>query len=331
MKPYDKESLASVDLGAFLQGSAEERQKIADQVDEICRSIGFLMIKNHGVEKSICHAAWASAELFFKQSEDDKLKARSENLSCPRGYFPVEGEALAKTRGREAAPPDRKETFSIGPLISPIGHENKDDFDFFYGSNIWPNRPKEFRASWTAYYRAMEQLGAQIMQLLAVALKLKDDYFVPYHSHHISALRAQHYPSSINEKLAGQLRAGAHSDYGSVTILNPDPIVGGLEVKSPSGNWITPPKVKDAFIVNIGDLLARWTNDRWVSTLHRVVDPENAELKAPPSRQSIAYFLNPNYDAKIKAIETCVEKDRTAHYAPVSAGAYLMDKFKVSI
>jgi len=113
-----------------------------------------------------------------------------------------------------------------------------------------------------------------------------------------------------------------------VTILKPDPNVDGLEVKSPSGGWIKAPVVSDAFVINIGDLLAHWTNDRWVSTLHRVVEPDGGNASR---RQSIAYFMNPNYDAEITTISTCLEDGQHSKYPPVLAGDYLMKKFTQSI
>ena len=321
--------IAEVDLGAFLNGTGEERHKIAQEVDHICRSIGFLVIVNHGVSEDLCNAAWSSAESFFDLSSEQKGMSQSNDVGCPRGYFPIEGETLGRTMGNDT-PPDRKETFSIGPLAPPTGCEDGEDFHFFYGPNIWPVEPNNFKDDWTSYYREMEKLGSQIMELLAVALKLDKDFFVKYHTHHISALRSQNYPSSSSPLLPGQLRAGAHSDYGTVTILNPDPKVGGLEVLSTSGKWIKPPVVENAFVINIGDLMARWTNDRWVSTLHRVVEPDTNSAAQSPTRQSIAYFMNPNFDAKISVIPTCHD-NRKEQYPSVLAGSYLMDKFKISI
>lgn len=329
MKKNNHKTLPVIDLKAFLNARGDERQKVASHVDDICRSIGFLVIKNHGVPENIRKAAWKAAENFFATPPQEKINAQSDQKGSPRGYLPIEGETLAKTIG-ETTPPDRKETYSSGPLSPPEGHPENEDFEFFYGPNIWPEIPQNFKDDWTAYYNAMEQLGAQIMQMLAAALKVEEDFFVKYHSHHISALRSQNYPSINAKILPGQLRAGAHSDYGSVTLLYPDPNIGGLEVKSNDNDWIKAPKVEDAYIINIGDLLAHWTNDRWVSTLHRVVEPDGNDGLTSPKRQSIAYFMNPNYDAVIKAIPTCISDENPAKFAPVLAGQYLLNKFKSS-
>jgi isopenicillin N synthase-like dioxygenase len=330
MKEEYLNSIPGIDLGAFMNGDASKRQSIAQEVDEICREIGFLIIENHGVDSDVISRAWDIAETFFTYPDTLKIEAKSGDPGCPRGYTPLEGESLAKTRGVET-PPDLKETFSSGPLSPPAGHVPNADFHFFYGPNIWPTEPAEFQKVWTDYYLAMEALGSRIMSMLAAALGVDDDFFVSYHIHHTSALRCQNYPKTDKPPSPGQLRAGAHTDYGSVTILKPDPAVTGLEVKSPSGNWIKAPLVKDGFIINIGDLLSHWTNDRWVSTMHRVVEPEQGGAYAGAKRQSIAYFMNPNYDAVIKTIPTCLDDNGKSAYGSVLAGDYLMKKFKQSI
>ncbi len=320
----DEATIPTVDLAAFFSGTGEERRRSADRVDDICRSIGFLIIENHGVPTGISNAAWSAARSFFDLPLVEKLASKSPQAGCPRGYFPPEQESLAKSRGIDT-PPDLKECYSSGPLSPPTGHSPDEYFDFFYGPNIWPSEPAGFRQAWTDYYAAMERLGSQIMRMLALALQLDEDYFAEFHTHHLGALRALNYPTTTDDFLPGQQRAGAHSDYGSVTILKPDPAVGGLEVRNSSGEWFGAPAVDNAFIINIGDLLARWTNDRWVSTMHRVVDP--IHNGPTPRRQSIAYFMNPNYDAEIDVIRTSTGDGETAKYPGVAAGQYLLAQF----
>ena len=205
-------------------------------------------------------------------------------------------------------------------LHHPTGHEKTDDFDFFYGENLWPAALPELRNTWLTYYGAMEQLGASIMQLLAAALNIDTHFFETFHTHHLSALRGINYPASAGSNVHS--RAGAHSDYGSVTILMPDPDVGGLEVQTPDGRWISAPRTVYGFIVIIGDLMAHWTGNRWVSTLHRVVTPNEHPV---PRRQSIAYFMNPNYDAEITVLPSCVAAYQND--SSILAGKYLKEKF----
>lgn len=315
-----------VDLGGFQAASTQDRRRIAEFVDDTCRTSGFLIVDNHGVDQGVIDAAWSVARAFFDLPLAQKLASMPGAAGSPRGYFPAEQESLARTRGVDA-PPDHKESFSSGPLSQPEGYIAGEGFDFFYGANSWPASPDGFQHAWCAYYRAMEELGAGLMRLLATALQVDEDFFEAFHTHHLSALRALNYPAGGSENQAGQQRAGAHSDYGSVTILKPDPDVGGLEIQSPSGDWLSAPPVGDAFIVNIGDLMARWTNDLWVSTMHRVANPGADQ----PRRQSIAYFMNPNYDATITAIPGCVASGELPAHEAVLAGDYLLGKFRSAI
>ncbi len=317
--------IAEIELQAFLQADTAGQRAIAQRVDDICRSIGFLVIRDHGVPAPVIDGAWRAARDFFDLPLREKLEARPDGAGSPRGYFAVESETLARTLDIDT-PPDTKESFSSGPLEAPACLSSVKNYDFFYGPNIWPANPPGFRNAWSAYYKAMERLGAQLMQMFAAALDLDSHFFAAAHSHHLSALRALNYPAAERSLLPGQRAAGEHSDYGSVTILKPDPHVPGLEIRMPSGEWRAAPAVDDGFVVNIGDMLARWTNDRWVSTLHRVTVPE-----AGFRRQSIAYFQNPNYDAEIRCIPTCLSDDTPAKYSPVPAGEYLMDKFRAAL
>ena len=314
-------SIPDVDLAAFERANDAERRSIGREVDRICRQTGFLLIRNHGVSMRIVDAAWKAAQQFFALPEQEKRRSRSPDPDCPRGYFPMASETLAKTLDQDT-PPDLKESFSCGPQRAPQRSGSVEHFDFFYGENVWPAAPPSFKPAFLAYYAAMEDLGRRLMQLFAVALDLQPGFFAAKHAHHISALRALNYPALSERPLPGQHGAGAHADYGSVTILRPDPGVAGLEVRMPDGRWIKAPETRQDFIVNIGDMLARWTNDRWVSTLHRVVT-DNLDRR----RQSIAYFQNPNFDAEISCLPTCLPADRSARYPPVLAGAYLMQKF----
>jgi isopenicillin N synthase-like dioxygenase len=143
------------------------------------------------------------------------------------------------------------------------------------------------------------------------------------------ALRCINYPASDEPRLPEQKGAGEHSDYGSITILKSDPDVPGLEIKLPSGRWAKAPLVEDAFIINIGDMMARWTNDRWVSTLHRVVQPNSADSGAS-RRQSMAFFHNTSFDAEIECISTCLGAGEQPKYRPVLAGQYLRERFTMA-
>lgn len=313
-----------VDLTAFLEGGDEEQRDIAADVDAICRHSGFLIIEQHGVPEQVVNAAWSATRAFFDLPLEQKLESRSPDPGCPRGYFPLAAEALAKSLGVDT-PPDIKESLGIGPLRVPQRSISDTELEFHYGPNLWPARPAPLRAALTDYFNAMEALGARVLRLFAAALALPHDYFETFHADPMCALRCLNYPAVDGPQLPNQRGAGEHADYGSITILKSDPDIAGLEVRLPSGEWIAAPLLRDGFIVNIGDMMARWTNDRWVSTLHRVSSPAEAKR-----RQSMAFFHNASFDAEIGCIPTC-RQGREPKYAPVLAGQYLFDRFNAAL
>ena len=278
-------------------------------VDATCRRSGFLSIRGHGFPPELLEEIWKVTQQFFALPLEEKMKVAMPYAGYPYGYAPYEGEALARSLGT-ATPPDLKETFSIGPRPTWSGGEPK---------TLWPDDPPGLRAVFCRYFDEMGRLAARIMALFARALELPEDYFAPTIDRHASALRALNYPSLDHAPLPDQLRAGAHTDYGSLTILLAEPGSRGLEIRSPDGSWHEVPIEDGTFIVNVGDLLARWSNDRWVSTMHRVVCE-------PTPRQSIAFFHLPNWDAEIACIP-----GETPRYAPVTAGEYLMAKFERTV
>ncbi len=311
------------DLAAFEAADAAGRRDLGAEVDRVCRSTGFLAIGRHGIPASVIDSAWTKAEAFFDLPSNDKRRVQAPYEGYPYGYLGPESEALAKSRGVDT-PPDLKESFNGGPQSVPDGIKDQDALDFCYAATLWPENPPGFREAWIAYYRAMEDLAERIMKVFAVALELPEAYFDPFIDRPISALRALNYPERDQPPKPGQLRAGAHSDYGSLTILLPQAGSRGLEIQLASGEWMPVPPVDGAFVINIGDLMARWTNDRWVSTLHRVVSPAASE----PRRMSFAFFHQPNWDAEIRCLESCLQPGETPKYGAVLSGPYLMSKFQ---
>jgi isopenicillin N synthase-like dioxygenase len=312
------------DLGRFEAASREEQRALGAEIDAVCRATGFLALAGHGVPQATIETAWAKAEAFFSLPRERKEAAKAPYPGYPYGYLATETESLARSRGL-AAPPDKKESFNGGPARAPAGLADPEALGFCFAPTIWPDAPEGFREAWCAYYAAMEDLARRIMRAFAVALKLPDDFFSPFIDAPVSALRALNYPALTAASAPGQLRAGAHTDYGSLTILLPEAGSRGLEILAPDGDWVEVQPRPGAFIVNLGDLMARWTNDRWTSTLHRVAIPGDG---AAARRQSFAFFHQPNWDAEIVALDACLAPGETPRYPPVRSGPYLMSKFK---
>jgi isopenicillin N synthase-like dioxygenase len=317
------------DLGKFETARAAERQKLAQEVDAICRGAGFLAIVNHGVAPDVIDGVWTKAQAFFDLPAPIKQQAKAPYKGYPYGYLGPESEALAQSRNIDT-PPDLKESFNGGPLSVPEGMSDPEALAFCYAATIWPPEPDGFVAAWRAYYAALEDLASRIMRLFALALKLPEDHFAPFIDAPISALRALNYPEQIIAPKPGQLRAGAHTDYGSLTILLPQEGSKGLEIASRNGAWVAVPPIPGAFVINIGDLMQRWTNDRWNSTLHRVANPapEDGGLSR---RQSLAFFHQPNWFAEIACLEACLAPGEKPKHRPVLSGPYLMSKFKATV
>lgn len=303
------------DLAAFETAHQDARHDLAAQLDEICRTTGFLVLQGHGIAPAVIADIRRQTDAFFAQDAALKRRVAPPYGGYPYGYLGPNAEALARSKGVQT-PPDLKESFNGGPLAVPSA-ASPDALSFCYQPTLWPDLPG-FRAAWEAYYAAMEQLAARIMSAFAVALQLPEGFFAPYIARPISALRALHYPATVDAPLAHQQRAGAHTDYGSLTILLPQPGSAGLQVQQ-GETWVDVPAPQDAFIINIGDLMARWTADRWVSTLHRVV-----AKPGQPARQSLAFFHQPDWDAVITPL------DGSEAYPAVCSGPYLMDKFKAT-
>jgi isopenicillin N synthase-like dioxygenase len=304
-------------------------QQAATLIDAACRHTGFLVVTNHGVDVSVMDAAWSAAARFFDLPVADKMAVAMPYPGYPYGYTPMQGERLAASLGADT-PPDLKETFSMGPIDRPNVAGTDAAEAFVYEPTPWPPALPYLQPALEAYYRAMSGLVARIMGLFAEALLLPLDYFDAHIDRHTSALRLLNYPALDEPPKPGQLRAGAHTDYGTVTVLFADAAPGGLEVLVPSPDgehWTAVPIPTGSLIVNLGDAMARWTNDRWRSTLHRVVTPR-PDVASTARRQSIAFFHNANWDAVLHCIPTCLGPGELPRYEPVTAGEHLMSKFR---
>jgi isopenicillin N synthase-like dioxygenase len=301
----------------------------ASRIARACAHTGFVVVTNHGVEGAVIDTAWAAAKRFFDLDPADKMAVAMPYPGYPYGYAPLRGERLAASLGAET-PPDLKETFSMGPIDVPthvaVGGAADPAEAFVYEPTPWPPALPEFQPAMKSYYTAMAAFVARIMTVFAEALELPSNFFDSRIDRHTSALRVLNYPAVTEPPQPGQLRAGAHTDYGTVTVLRADDAPGGLEVLV-ADHWTAVPLVSDSLIINLGDAMARWTNDRWRSTLHRVVTPA-ASLAATSRRQSIAFFHNADWDAVIECIPSCLAAGESPRYAPVTAGEHLMSKFR---
>ena len=311
-----------IHIASYLHGSAEDRARVAAEVNRACSEVGFFVVTGHGVDPQLTEALRGVSTAFFDLPEEEKRRYTS-NPGRTMGYVPMGRENLAATLGK-TRPADVKEVFDIcRPDVpadeyytSPMGRR-------LFRPYPWPDRPEQFREVWTQYYRTMERLAADMMRLFADALGLPSDYFADRTNRSVDYLRVINYPAQVEAPADGQLRAGEHTDYGTLTLLATEDVPGGLQVRTRAGEWSDVPHVSGGFVVNIGDMMAQWTNDVWVSTLHRVANPKAGQSAR---RQSIAFFQNPNYDTIIKPLATCVSEANPPRYEATPAGEWLVDK-----
>ncbi len=297
---------------------------VASQMDEACREVGFFAIIGHGVPQGVIDFAWSASTRFFDRPLEEKLNVRG-GVDYPYGYSPMSRESLAASDGEEAGG-DLNESFSLSPPPRP---EVADLGGFVLDHRVWPKRPENFEEAWTEYYHHMERLAARLMRLCAVALGISESFFDDKIDRHLSALRALNYPAQVTPPPPGQIRAGAHTDYGTITILLPGQATGGLQVLTSDDSWLAVPHIPDGFVVNLGDLMAMWTNDRWRSTLHRVVNPDT-NVAGSERRQSMAFFHQPNWDAEIACLPNCASEDNPPRYSPTRSGPWLRAKVEAS-
>lgn len=318
-----------VDIAAYVgEGSTSERECVAGELEQACRSVGFVQVLGHGVAPATLMNLAAAMDAFFALP----LAAKNAYRTRPeinRGYAPPHSESLSLSAGVEttASLNDYFEAFNVG--ISAEAYPQLALPAEVYAENLWPASAPGFdgapfrSAVWT-YFQEAGRVARTLCRVFADALNVDPQLFASVTDHSVDVLRLNHYalPRGRFTGDATPTGMGAHTDYGIVTVLWADP-VPGLQVLGADGVWheITP--ADNALLVNLGDLTARWTNDRWRSTLHRVVPPivDGRILR----RRSAAYFHDGNIDAVISTLPSCLNDDGSG-YPPISVAEHLAAK-----
>jgi isopenicillin N synthase-like dioxygenase len=303
-----------IDIAPLVNGSPEQAQAVAKALGTACRDVGFFYIAGHGVPPELMARVFKTSAAFFGGPAAIRESATFTGPGNNRGYIRLGGEALDPSK-----PADVKEAFNIGLELAP------DDPELlarapFRGANLWPEMPG-FRDTMLDYFNRVWRLGRDLHRGFALDLGLAPDFFESRLDKPIATLRLLHYPPVKAALSDGQLGAGVHTDYGNVTLLATD-AVGGLMVQDRSGRWLDAPVVPNTFVCNIGDCLMRWSNDVYVSTPHKVVSPPGAD------RYSVAFFLDPNPDAMVACLPTCISSDRPARYAPITGADFLRSRLE---
>ena len=294
------DSVPVVDLAPYLEGGEDGKRAVANAIAAACEETGFFCVTGHGIDEDLIRDTRRVAKEFFDLPIEQKRLVERPGNRVGTGYYPFADRSLAYTLDVEM-PQDLQEAWAMAPPDVPDEPYYKTEIaNYFFRPNRWPEGVPDFRETITAYFRTLSGLADRMMGAVALALEVEEDYFGDKIDRAASAMRLIHYPVQTSMPAEGQLRAGAHTDYGTLTILRSDDVPGTLQVKLPRGGWTDVRPPPGAFVCNLGDAMARWTGGRWASTLHRVSNP-------PPDipssdRISLVFFHQPNYDAVLSGL-----------------------------
>ncbi|KIV98832.1 uncharacterized protein PV09_09403 [Verruconis gallopava] len=320
-----------IDFSKYLSGTAEERKACVEAIMKGFTSSGFLYLENSGLSPS---SAFDWSAKFFDLPLEIKSKHPNTNFAANRGYSGMGKEKVTNLdldskdenaiEQLRAMVPDMKESLEIGSDAGP--RYPKKPWQNHYPDDSLPG----FGKAVSSFYEQCDDLHLQILSAIAEGLGLEPGFFKPYVSGGDHCLRLLHYPTVPKAVLdkAPAVRAGSHTDYGTVTLLFQD-MSGGLQVKNPDGSWLDVPPKEGAIVVNAGDMLQIWTNDVIKSTHHRVVSPPNApttEDGCYSARYSIAFFAHPDHEKLVEVIQNCVTDTRPQKYAPTLPGDWMMKR-----
>lgn len=300
--------------------SLPEEQIINDLMSALT-TIGFATLINHGLPQGLLKTTFQKSKLFFDLPAAAKEKYKFQGSESNRGYIGVGSETLDVVEGVNT--PDQN--FMLKESLE-IGKEDEPGFQ-----NEWPDELGEtdFKEHMINYFNTLDALNLKVMRWIGVGLKLDDpDYLVKRCNNQHDNLRLLHYPASKDSSVS---RANLHTDYGTLTLLTQDQ-VGGLQVLTLEGQWIDVVPVENSIIMNVGEMLMRWSNDVLKATLHQVRAPQSSNGDdGLPERYSIALFCNPNKDTLLECLEPCCTPNRPAKYEPINAHEYITKRLSDTI
>ena len=303
-----------IDVRPLRSGNRQAMQEVARQLRQAAEGIGFFYIRNHCIPSQVIQQAHAATKQFFQQPKDWKNQLKINHNH--HGFL-----AVGQAKMEKATRVDLKESFVWG-LDLPDEHPDLTEKNPFLGRNQWPTEMPEFRASVYPFFEAGLECGKDMMRAFALSLDLPEEVFLQATNQPIARSSVIYYPPQSSDLGETQFGVAPHTDYGCLTLLWQDS-VGGLEVQTRQGEWVTAHPLEDTLVVNVGDLLSRWTNNAFQSTLHRVINRKNVE------RYSMAIAWDPNFETLVDPAEVFPESE-SVQYEPVQCGDYVLSRFDAS-
>jgi isopenicillin N synthase-like dioxygenase len=304
--------ISVIDISPFRTG-APGADETAQSVKDACETIGFFVITGHGIAPDTITRLIHEARVYFDKPLEQKTKMKRSGTSFGGPtYVPPNSESLGALDG-QVGQADLKESIDVG-------HRHLGD--------SWPAGWDSLQEAWAEAEATYTELAKTMRALFCAAMGMPQDSLEPSFERHASSIRCLNYPEITGALRAGQVRAGVHTDYSAFTMIRGDD-APGLQARGRDGTWFNVPAVPGSCVVNIGDVLMRWTNDRWISTPHRVICLQDG--KESPRRQSIAFFHNPGADAVIECLAPFRPTEGEPPYPPVTYQAYAEKKFRTQI
>ena len=291
-------------------------QKTVRDIENACKNVGLFYVKDHQIPQDHLDAVIPAMQEFFYLPIEEKMKIHIGKSDIFRGYTPL-GKEITNAKY------DWHECVDFGPDLKQ-SHPEVIAGEQLVGPNQWPKNQPNFRKVLERHWNLMIVLGKRITEGLAMSLGLEKNFFAPYMSKSHSFMRIVNYPpyGKTQEENVGD-GIGAHIDYGFLTILLQDNL-GGLEVKNTDSKWLSAPIIPGTFLINIGHMIQRWTNDYYKATVHRVIPPEHE------TRCSLPFFFEPNFDTIVVPLDKFCSKDNPPRYEPFHFGDYVDRTFRTS-
>ena len=305
----DFKNIPSVDLADFTEGNKETKAAFVKELGKAFEEIGFVAVKNHGLNDALCAELYAQVKGFFTLSKEEKEAYEIEGLAGQRGYVSF-GKEHAKNKNEG----DLKEFWHFGQTV-----EDNDPIKEEYPDNVQVNELPKFNAVGREVYQKLEATGREMLRAIALHLNLDENYFDAKIHNGNSILRPIHYPPITHEP-KDAVRAAEHEDINLITLLM-GASADGLQVLNKSGEWISVTALPDQIVVNVGDMLQRLTNNKLKSTTHRVVNPPRE--KWGTSRYSIPFFLHPRSEVSLNCLPSCISELNPKNFSDITAGEYL--------
>lgn len=314
-KYLSENALPIIDIQPLLSGDDSACVAVGREIRAACLNLGFMYILGHGVDAALRSEVFKQSTAFFAQPWAEKNKINMKYSPHNRGYEPLGKQTL-----EEGSPPDLKEGFYIGEDI-PLDDPRIEGGSFNLGPNQWPENLPEFESIMMAYYEDMLSLSVSLMRGIALSLGLEEDFFADFCRDPLTALKLLHYPPQPVNPQLGEKGCGAHTDFGGITILMQDDI-GGLQVLDKNDKWLSAPPIPDAYVVNLADMISRWTNDMYKSTMHRVINLSGKD------RYSIPFFFSGRPAHEVVALNCCLADGEDPKYPKTTVEGHMREMYR---